>query len=85
MVAPRQRAYKKEAIGMDSLKMQTLRWCNKRTDRDWPANYSVSIFAVYGRQWNFAQIRNCLTPGIMVAPRQNADEKEAMGKESLKI
>ena len=27
--------------GMESMKMETLRWCNTRTDEDGPANYSV--------------------------------------------
>ena len=30
-----------EAKGMESLKMQFLRWCKRRTDGDGPANYSV--------------------------------------------
>ena len=30
-----------EAKGMESLKMQTMRWCKNCTDEDGPANYSV--------------------------------------------
>ena len=30
-----------EAKGMESLKLQTLRWCKRRTNEDRVANYSV--------------------------------------------
>ena len=32
-----------EAKGMESLIMQTLRWCKRRTDEDGPANYYVCL------------------------------------------
>ena len=65
--------------------MQTLIWCEKRTDLDWPANCSVHYSAIQGRQWKFAQIRSYLLPGTMFPSRQGAYEKEATGnyKESL--
>ena len=56
MVAQMQGAYEKEAMGKESLKMETLSRCERRTDRDEPANYSVPTApykAVYGNLLNF--------------------------------
>ena len=32
-----------EAKGMESLKLQTLRWCKRRTDEDGPAKYILNL------------------------------------------
>ena len=53
MVALIQCAYEKELMGKESLQMQTLSRCKKRTDLDGPASYSVPSRAVYGREWKF--------------------------------
>ena len=49
-----------EAKEMQSLKMQTLRWCERSTDMDGPANYSVSNNSAKRRDFKFAQIRGQL-------------------------
>ena len=73
-------------MGKESLKVLTFSRCKKRTDRDGPANYSVPSRTVYiGREWQIAHTQSCLPPCTMVALMQGAYEKEAMGKESLKM
>ena len=60
MFAPMQGAYEKEAKGMESLKIKTLRWCKRRTDEDRPASYFVCCNSAKQRDWKFAQIRGYL-------------------------
>ena len=58
---------------------------NVNPNRKGPANYSIPCSAVYSREWKFAQTRGFLSSGTMAAPMQGAYEKEAMGKENLKM
>ena len=85
MFALNKSANEKEAMGKESLKMYPLSWFKKCTCRDVPPNCYVSFSAVQGREWKFAQIRSYLSPGTMFALNQGANEKESMGKESLKM
>ena len=53
MVVLMQGAYEKEAMGKESLKMETLSQCKNRTDLDGPVHYSVPIGDVQAREWKF--------------------------------
>ena len=46
LVAPKQGAYENEGMRKENLKMKTLSWCRKRTDRDGPGNSSAFCKAV---------------------------------------
>ena len=47
MVASVQGAHEKEAMDKESLQMQTLGWCKRRTYLDGRANYTVSTIAIW--------------------------------------
>ena len=57
-VALMQTAYYQEAMGMKSLKIQTISRCKRRTKLYRLANISFPCIAVLSRQWNFACIRD---------------------------
>ena len=86
MVAPTQDAYEKEASVKENLNLETLRCAESalsctglQTTASSAAPYSAAM------QWKFAYNRYDLSPGTMVAPTQDACEREALGKESLEI
>ena len=46
-----------EAEVMESLKMQTLCWCKRRTDEYGSANYFVTCNSAWSRDLKFAHVR----------------------------
>ena len=54
LIALMKGGYEKKREGMESLKMQSIRWCKKPTDLDGPANYNKSFSFVQRRQRKFA-------------------------------
>ena len=80
-----QAAYYQEAMGLKSLKMQTLSRCNRRTKLHWPANTPVRNGAVQCSQWKFAYFRDSSLLGTNVALMQGEYYQEAMGMKSFKM
>ena len=74
-----------EAVGMESLKMETFCRCKRRTKLQGPSNGAVHCCAVYCYQWKFAYIREVTLPGTMVALMKGEYNSESVGMESLKM
>ena len=67
--APEQRLDQKEARAMESPKMYSCRWCNKRTYLCGSSNYPDSCKAVQGRVRNIGEILGYLSPWCSVCTK----------------
>ena len=83
--APKECLYQKVAMAMQSLKMQSLCRCNKRTDRNRPENYPDSCTAVFAENGYLGKFGNADHNGTAFAPKQCLYQKVAMAMQSLKM
>ena len=67
--APKQCLYQKEARAMESPKMYSSSWCEKRTYLCGSANYPVSFKVVWGREQLLGEIRSYLSPWCSVCTK----------------
>ena len=68
-----------EAMGMESLRMETFCRFKRHTKLYMPSNVAFHCSALWCRQWKFAYIREYAYPGTKVALMQGAYNPEAMG------
>ena len=67
--APEQCSHQKEATGMESPKIYSSSWCEKRPYLCRTANYPISCKPVYGREQKFAEVRVYLSPWYRVCTK----------------
>ena len=65
--------------------MYSLSWCNKRTERNGPANHPVSCTAVWGEYGNLVNFEALDHNGTVFAPTQCSYQKIGMGMENQKM
>ena len=71
--------YEKEAVGMESPKMQFPSWCKNRTDQYGPANYPFHAAPYRVDNENWGTFGSTYRHGTVFTPKQRLYQKEGYG------